>query len=238
MRLRNSIRVPVRYGEDDPDTPRQTSLRSGKEDALDEDYTETGASGNPRPRKKRRTSHVQYDPSLPPAAFPTLDRPNSSTTPRTFQPASRSHKVPKSLQANSTLLPPRTPPPRRDEARKPDSLGSSELGDVPIDQLENHLASNTMANPTYGRNVKLAYMLRPGPPLSPDDLRARLDSDDDQLPDATQVLLEKVCSLCSRIFWHIPQVLMSVAVLDPQSKLERPQPSYASGDFREYDGRL
>jgi hypothetical protein len=64
-----------------------------------------------------------------------------------------------------------------------------------MNQLENHIVSNSMDNPTYARNVDLAYKPRPGAPSSPDDMTAIFDSDDDELPDATQVLLEKVGSL-------------------------------------------
>jgi len=31
---------------------------------------------------------------------------------------------------------------------------------------------------------------------------------------------------------------MSVDMLDPEPNMERPQPSYASGDLREHEGRL
>lgn len=59
MRLRNTIRPPERYKAEEfyaPFTPRSARDRSGQ----------------------RVPAYVDYDPNLPPAAFPTLDRPRAA----------------------------------------------------------------------------------------------------------------------------------------------------------------
>lgn len=188
MRLRDSIRVPVRYGENELDTPSQTSLRRGGGESSDEDYVESGGSSRPRPRKKRKQNTVPYDPTLPPAAFPSLERPHPGPAPKT--PGARP-SVHSSLTSNQASgMGTQSLPFRRGGPGHADSFGPSQLESVPMDQLENYLASNNMDNPVYARNVELAC----NAPLNPDDREGRLDSDDDELPDATQVLMEKVSS--------------------------------------------
>jgi len=199
MKLRESIRAPVRYGEDESETPTRSFLRPGTEEPYNEESVELEESGRPRRHKNRRPTPVQYNPNLPPAAFPSIDRPHSGPKPSTPDPKPKGNKSPKARRVSGVKSPPQSLPLRRAGPRKAVSFVPSESEDVPINQLENHFASNNMDNPIYARNVELAYMPRPGAPSSPDDMTARLDSDDDQLPDATQVLLEKVGSL--KLVW-------------------------------------
>lgn len=194
MKLRDRIRAPTRYGEDDDKTARRSSLRPGNESS-DEEWKEPVGSSISRHRKRKRVS-VPYDPTLPPAAFPSLDRPQSGSTDQ--KPASDfnfpdSPEVSRANRARSLMV---TLPLRRSVQSNTDSLVSDELEHVPINQLDNHLASNNMDNPTYARNVKLVCATRPSASSSSSGMRAHLDSDDDELPDAEQVLLEKVSALC------------------------------------------
>ncbi|KGO75222.1 hypothetical protein PITC_011280 [Penicillium italicum] len=185
MRLRDSIRAPLRYGEDEYETPSRTSLRAGYDDPFD-DSVELGESGRPRPQKRRKPNTVPFNPNLPPAAFPSLSRPQPSREPTT----AHNHGVSDSqqnTQASEVALPlrnigstPTVPP------------SPSGIEQVPIDQLDNHVASNNMNNPVYARNVNMARMTRVDTPPGSEDMATSPDSDDDPLPDATQVLLDAI----------------------------------------------
>lgn len=65
-----------------------------------------------------------------------------------------------------------------------------------MDQLDNHILSNNMDNPVYARNVNMARMTRVDAPPGTEDMVTSPDSDDDPLPDATQVLLDAVSIFC------------------------------------------
>ena len=69
---------------------------------------------------------------------------------------------------------------------------SSVIERVPMDQLDNHVASNNMDNPIYARNVNMARTTCVDAPPGYEDMATSPDSDDDPLPDATQVLLDAV----------------------------------------------
>ncbi|KAJ5351468.1 hypothetical protein N7452_000442 [Penicillium brevicompactum] len=189
MKLRETIRVPVRYGETDFDMKDQGSLRPGDGEADDEDWTEPGVSARPRSHKRHNPNTVPYNPNLPPAAFPSINIPHAGPAPNTPELQSRvqSRSKRKRARENGTESRPVTLPIRGADASDTSSMSPSESEGVPMDQLENHIASNNMDNPTYARNVRFAR----NAPSSSEDLTTRLDSDD-ELPDATQVLLEKI----------------------------------------------
>lgn len=195
MKLRDSIRVPVRYGESEFDTLDLGSLRPGDGEANDEDWTEHGGSARSRSRKRHKPNIVPYNPNLPPAAFPTIDRPHPRPAPKAPEPQSGVQGSSHTERARDSRTEPRsvTLPIRCADARDVSSMGPGEWERVSKDRLENHLASNNMDNPTYARNVEFARNASP----NSDGLTTRLDSDDDEIPDATQVLLEKVSSSCS-----------------------------------------
>jgi hypothetical protein len=210
MKLRDSIRAPVRFGEDESETPARNFLRPGTEESYDEESMELGESGRARLHKKRKTTIVQYDPNLPPAMFPSLDRLNSGPNANSSNPKPRVNGA-EARRASRVQVVPRSFHFRHTGRPMEYSLGPGESENVPIDQLENHLASNNMDNSTYARNMQLACIPLPDAPSIPDDtITAGLDSDDDQLPDATQVLLEKVGSLRPFRIDDDISVLMSV----------------------------
>ncbi|CAG8908005.1 unnamed protein product [Penicillium egyptiacum] len=186
MRLRDSIRAPLRYGEDEYETPPQISLRHGYDDSFD-DSMELGESGRPRPQKRRRIDTVPFNPNLPTAAFPSLSRPRpgrDSTTSAHNRSVGDSQQ---SMQASEVALDPHT-----DGSTQAVPLPPSGIEGVPIDQLDNHVASNNMDNPVYARNVNMARMARMDAAPGSEDMGTSPDSDDDALPDATQVLLDTI----------------------------------------------
>ncbi|KAK2764349.1 hypothetical protein FQN54_009042 [Arachnomyces sp. PD_36] len=65
MRLRGTIKAPTRYGDDDFD-PQNTGRRP---------------SGPPCTRPDTKIPFIDFNPNLPPAAFPTLDQPRPSCEP-------------------------------------------------------------------------------------------------------------------------------------------------------------
>ncbi|KAJ5793847.1 hypothetical protein N7457_000446 [Penicillium paradoxum] len=183
MKLRDSIRAPLRYGEDDDfDESRRTSLRYGCDDFFD-DSVELGESGRPRPQKKRKpNNYVPFNPNLPPAAFPTLDRPQPARDPTRQNRAGDDKEDDR--QANGILLPPLN-------ERSAPALAPLEMEDVPMSRFEDHIGSNNMDNPVYARNVELASMAHMDP-TGFEEMDTSSDSDDDTLPNATQALLDAI----------------------------------------------
>ncbi|OQE40899.1 hypothetical protein PENCOP_c005G03105 [Penicillium coprophilum] len=182
MKLRDSIRAPVRYGEDEFETTPRPSLRHGYDDSFD-DSIELGESGRPRPQKRRRPNTVPFNPNLPPAAFPSLGSREST--------ASKQDYAVGDSQQNIQV---------RDFALNPPNVGStstvsssqSGVERVRTNQLENHVASNNMDNPVYARNMNMARMTRMDAAPGLEGMATSSDSDDDPLPDATQVLLDTI----------------------------------------------
>jgi hypothetical protein len=223
MKLRDSIRAPVRYGEDEDETQRRASLRHTNDDSFD-DSIELGESGQPRPQKRRRTNTVPFNPNLPPAAFPTLDRsqPGRESTSKTSRQKRAVNDNRTDSHASGDLLPPST-----DGGMLVDSVVPTGIDGVPLSQLENHIASNNMDNPVYARNVNMAQ--RTSADIEGTESMETSESDsDDSSPDATQALLDMVSFsslLCSSIVDH---GLMGMILLDPQPGMERSAPGYAS----------
>ncbi|KAJ5940950.1 hypothetical protein N7516_001118 [Penicillium verrucosum] len=184
MKLRDSIRAPVRYGEDEYETPSQISLRHGY-DSFD-DSIELGESGRPRPQKRRRPNTVPFNPNLPPAAFPSLSRPqpgrDSTTAQNRAVGDSQQH-----MQTSDVALPPRNAGSMPTVPSPPSGMER-----VPMDQLDNYIASNNMDNPVYARNVNMARMTCADAPPGTEDMGTSPDSDDEPLPDASQVLLDAI----------------------------------------------
>ncbi|KAJ5493899.1 hypothetical protein N7463_009986 [Penicillium fimorum] len=186
MKLRDSIRAPVRYGEDEFETPSWISLRHGYDEFFD-DSVELGEPGRPRPQKRRRTNTVPFNPNLPPAAFPSFSR----QQPGRNSAASKENNAVGDSQQNIQS---------RDFALNSRNVGmapivpSSAPGieQVPMNQLENHVASNNMDNPVYAKNMEMASMTRMDAAPDPKDRVTSPDSDDDPLPDATQALLDTI----------------------------------------------
>jgi hypothetical protein len=189
MRLRDSIRAPQRYGEDEYETSSRISLRHGYDDSFD-DSMELGESGRPRPQKRRRLNTVPFNPNLPPAAFPSLSRPQPGRDSTISAQNRGDGDSQQNMQGGQVA-----PDLHGDGSTTADPLPPYGMEGVPINQFENHLASNNMDNPVYARNVNMARMTGMDVALGSEDMDTSPDSDDDTLPDATQVLIDAVSIL-------------------------------------------
>lgn len=137
MRLRTSIRAPTRYGEGvspDKTATLLQSIRSAREQPNGED----GQAPDERNTKIRRRSEpirpkiVVYNPILPPAPFPTLDKP----VPRGENGTGQSSHL-RNVNGHESQ-----------RARGTDISSNGQY-------LENHLASNNSQNQTYTRNMQI-----------------------------------------------------------------------------------
>lgn len=142
MRLRSTIRAPVRYGEgESPDETASVlqSMRSARSQASTEDEPAEGNNNDRNVRRRReqvRPRIMEYDPNLPPAPFPTLDQPRprgENVSEKNGQPG-RLHNV----NANG---------------------GSPNVATQRItdsgQHFENYLASNNDQNQTYTTNMQI-----------------------------------------------------------------------------------
>ena len=166
-------------------------MRQGHDDSVD-DSMELGESGKPRPQKRRRPNIVPFNPNLPPAAFPTLSRPQPGRDTTVSAQNRGVGDSQQNVQASEATL-----TRHNDGSTQTVPSPPSGIELFSMDETENHLASNNMVNPVYARNVNLARMTRADAlPASEDmGMATSPDSDDDPLPDATQVLLDTVSIL-------------------------------------------
>ncbi|KAL2006422.1 hypothetical protein VTN00DRAFT_9090 [Thermoascus crustaceus] len=134
MRLRESIRPPERYASElfyQP-TP-QRSLRNG--------------------RNTKAANYIDFNPNHPPAAFPTLDEPRPTGSPQTQK---RSEDQQTEDQNGDIHMRDATVP--SGNGARPGRVNAEtvdELDDIPIDEIENYLASNGPRNPIYARNMAI-----------------------------------------------------------------------------------
>lgn len=128
MKLRESIRRPERFDREQLNTPLQKPLRE--------------------PRSWRTSRYIDYDPNLPPAVFPTLERPyNTHLGDDEPQPAGLERSdEPEKVQwdGDSDDL-----DGGNDQAKETWEM----LEDVPIDFLEDLIVSNGDLNSVYVRNM-------------------------------------------------------------------------------------
>ncbi|KAL4978443.1 hypothetical protein BDW66DRAFT_158238 [Aspergillus desertorum] len=133
MNLRKTIRLPQRFSPDHFYGPMsQRSLRGDD---------------------KKQPAYIDYNPDLPPAAFPTLDRPPASGYGSDTQqkdnyvdrPEEASRRnIRRSLDDLCAL----TNPEGQREASP-----TAHVRDIPLDQLENYMASNGVLNPIWVDNM-------------------------------------------------------------------------------------
>ncbi|RDW76720.1 uncharacterized protein DSM5745_06712 [Aspergillus mulundensis] len=132
MNLRKTIRLPQRFSPDHLYGPRSRKLRG--------DDTE-------------RPPLVEYNPNLPPAAFPTLDTPRTSRQDHNTQQEGSDedrHNGPirrnirRSLDDLCRLTNPES---------ERDTSPNAHVEDIPPDQLDNHMASNGDLNPVWVSNM-------------------------------------------------------------------------------------
>lgn len=125
MRLRKTINPPQRYESESDDSPIEKQR-----------LPQTAPAG-------KTQSYNDFDPSLPPAAFPTLDQPlPASQAPHAF---STPHDgtlatTSASLEASSDQI---------------NSVNQNLFADIPFESLDNFVASNGPQNPQYRRNMAL-----------------------------------------------------------------------------------
>ncbi|EED21548.1 conserved hypothetical protein [Talaromyces stipitatus ATCC 10500] len=139
MRLRETIRAPSRYEDECELSP--------------------GVSRRRLPRRRRGMAeercipYVDFNPNLPPAAFPTLDHPRpAGQGPPSFTQPEPSH-VPSSSTSSSSS----------DDADNAGSVADRHhldafklyCRDIPPEELDNFVASNGPQNPQYRRNMAL-----------------------------------------------------------------------------------
>lgn len=146
MRLRSSIRAPTRYGEGISPDKTATLLQSIRS-AREQPNGENGRSPDERNAKIRRRSEpirpktVEYNPNLPPAPFPTLDKP----VPRGENGTGESSHL-RNVNGRESK-----------RARRADISSNGPY-------LENLLASNNCQNQTYTRNMQVMEHARNNDP--------------------------------------------------------------------------
>ncbi|EAW22560.1 uncharacterized protein NFIA_012490 [Aspergillus fischeri NRRL 181] len=131
MRLRESIRPPERFNSELIITPSpKKTLRE--------------------PRNLRTPRFVDYNPHLPPAAFPTLEPANlaQSRTREQDRAKVEQNGVAKGLQRDASSI-------DFHGSNTEDKETWEKLDDISIDELEDLIASNGELNPIYVRNMAI-----------------------------------------------------------------------------------
>ncbi|KAF4228750.1 hypothetical protein CNMCM6457_006736 [Aspergillus fumigatiaffinis] len=131
MRLRESIRPPERFNLELIITPSpKKTLRE--------------------PKNPRTPRFIDYNPNLPPAAFPTLDPANLSQSRTGEQDRAKVEQngVAKAVQRDSSSI-------DFHGSNTEDKEKREKLEDISIDELEDLLASNGELNPIYVRNMAI-----------------------------------------------------------------------------------
>ncbi|KAJ5771311.1 uncharacterized protein N7511_003362 [Penicillium nucicola] len=193
MKLRERIRAPVRYGDSEESEisfPHST-LRVGLENDLELDN-----SGRQRSVKRRKPISKPFDPNLPPAAFPSLDRPR---TPENRQiilnspiggPNSGSRLPPDPTPGPSSVAP--VVAEVSQQSRRV-TWGPTTLDYIPVNDLENHVVSNNDSNAVYVRNMAMmAQAALKDDMETSDEEEEHVMRDNEDCIDPTQVLLNKI----------------------------------------------
>ncbi|KAE8355045.1 hypothetical protein BDV28DRAFT_155735 [Aspergillus coremiiformis] len=128
MQLRDSIRPPERYESEHFYTPLvQRSLRQHR-----------NPTGPPC---------VEFDPNMPPAAFPTLNFPRPATLETDKRVQGEGEEVNTAFASNQGF----DQPSHHVENKKNREV--VDLEDIPINQIDNYVASNGDLNPIYVKNM-------------------------------------------------------------------------------------
>lgn len=133
MRLRDSVRPPQRLESElfyQP-TP-QRSLR--------------------RATTPARPPYIDFNPNLPPAAFPTLSTPRR---PGEIQCQSRENDQRNKDRDGDIQMDDASSSPQRTPYRHADRELDDELEGIPIEDMDNYLASNGIQNTVYNRNMAI-----------------------------------------------------------------------------------
>ena len=154
MRLRSTIRPPERYGEADAETPtaallqsmRQARERSCDVQAQGNPGTASGPNGSYLRDPRARPRIVNYNPTLPPAAFPTLNEPVPT-------PQSGPNRGNGSGQDGGNVQLRNRQEQRTGEEVQPVEAFDDGLGHIPMEGIENYVVSNTERNAIYVGNM-------------------------------------------------------------------------------------
>ena len=166
MRLRETIRPPQRYDNEDFITP-QRSLRQA--------------------RRQARPSSVAFNPNLPPAAFPSLERPRPGK-----QCDDRKSQVSLQYAGNSERPGQSQGQHQRSETEngENDRETRDDFEDMPMDEIENTIASNGELNPTYVKNMAMmaSSVDNPYEDMEDSDPDEAMTDSDSPAPDVSTAL--------------------------------------------------
>lgn len=187
MNLRTKIRAPTRYGEPSEESPTAAlleSMRRSRAKTTDE-IQDPDSPHEPHPFQRilnvefERKPIIDFDPSLPPAVFPTIDITKTTvSTKRTMSVCEYS--------AGSLFFSQRTN----------DDDDDDDVNQATLNDMENHVASNNELNPVYLKNMAImAGQVYGGVSYKNAGLDFE-DSDLDEPKDASVVLGEKVNFPC------------------------------------------
>ncbi|KAJ5752857.1 hypothetical protein N7520_009774 [Penicillium odoratum] len=142
MKLRATIRAPSRYGESNEESPTAVLLQSMRR-ARGESTLIQNPDGSTR--LFQRKPNIEFDPNLPPAAFPTVDLNRPTGSMKVILKKSPNRRVDKSpsktgRNVNFSLVP---------------GDDDYEMENVSLNDMENYAASNTMLNPVYVKNMEV-----------------------------------------------------------------------------------
>ncbi|KAJ5806628.1 uncharacterized protein N7503_004230 [Penicillium pulvis] len=181
MNLRTKIRAPMRYGESSEESPTAALLESMRRSRAE---TTEGIQDSDNPHESHpfqrklnvefeRKSIIDFDPNLPPAAFPTVEITKATLSTKTTMAICE-------YSAGSLSFSQR---PNQDD----DDVDQATLNDI-----ENHVASNNELNPVYLKNMAImAGQVHDSVQYKNAGLDFE-DSDLDEPKDASVVLGEKV----------------------------------------------
>ncbi|KAJ5987307.1 hypothetical protein N7451_011672 [Penicillium sp. IBT 35674x] len=181
MNLRAKIRAPTRYGESSEESPTAAlleSMRRSRAEITDARQDPDGPhESHPFQRKLNvefeRKPLIDFDPSLPPAVFPTVDITKTTVSTKTTLTIYE-------YSAGSLYF-----------SQKPDD-DIDDVDQATLNDMENHVASNNELNPVYLRNMAImAGQIHGGVSYKNAGLDFE-DSDLDEPKDASVVLGEKV----------------------------------------------
>lgn len=101
-----------------------------------------------RPKSQDLSRYIDYNPNLPPAAFPTFDQPRvPDNHARKVQPMQTAGEGGRALSRRSSGS--------RNDLRKRNKVAGVDLNGIPGDVLGNFIASNGDLNPIYVKNMSI-----------------------------------------------------------------------------------
>ncbi|KAL1969408.1 hypothetical protein VTN77DRAFT_8846 [Rasamsonia byssochlamydoides] len=156
MRLRESVRPPQRY---DAEFVYQPTTRRG-------------------PRSSSARNYVEYNPNLPPAAFPTLDKPRPVINSQSQQSQGRKTDWDGDVDME-------------------DDNDNDELRHISIHDIDNYAASNGPQNPIYARNMAKLDQISRESSQDSDMSESQGDGDSNQDDNQNSIEVRAVCSVVS-----------------------------------------